>query len=188
MTPERMRRLRRLSTVPRWTTVPMTRRQNVAEHSFHVAWIALELANYNKAVKYGELELSDLLTLALFHDESEAVSGDIATPFKRNWGGDAIKDMEQEYGMGHHYKTLDHQARVIIKLADLIEAFIWLNEEKALGNKLLKPIRDQIGSNIRRTMEDFDFDGATCLHDVIALIIGPKNMIKHPSMEYPGEN
>ena len=166
----------------------MTRRQNVAEHSFHVAWIALELANYNKAVNYGDLELSDLLTLALFHDESEAVSGDIATPFKRNWGGDAVEDIEQEYGMGHHYKTLDYQARVIIKLADLIEALMWLNEEKALGNRLLKSIRNQIVDNIKNTMKDFDFDGPTSLYDVVALIVGPGKMAKHPSMEYPGEN
>ena len=188
MTPERMRRLRRLSTVPRWTTVPMTRRQNVAEHSFHVAWIALELANYNKAVEYGDLELGDLLTLALFHDESEAISGDLATPFKRDWGGDAVEDMEQEYGMGKHFKALDPQAYVIIKMADLIEALMWLNEENALGNKIIEPIQRQIIKNLKKTMTDFDYSGSSNVKDMITEIVGAKKMRIHPSMEYPSEN
>ena len=185
MTPERMRRLRRLSTVPRWTTVPMTRRQNVAEHSFHVAWIVLEIANYSDAVKNGDLELSDLLTLALIHDESEAVSGDLATPFKRHWVADAVNDMEKAYDMGRHFKSLDPQAYAIIKMADLIEAIIWLNEESTLGNKLIKSIQKQIIESLQKVMIDFDYSGPSSTKDMITQIIGAKQMKVHPSMEHP---
>ena len=188
MNEKRMRRLRRLAIVPRWVTVPMTRRQSVAEHSFHVAWIVLWLAERSAAVAQRRISKETLMYVALTHDESESATGDIATPFKK-YIVDEVSDFEYKHGMTSALDPYcDDQFRVIIKLADMIEAAIWIQEEQELGNRTLEPIKKQIWERIDKLIPQFEN-----IHDKLSSwplekdILGLMASLRqdnHPSMEY----
>jgi HD containing hydrolase-like enzyme len=119
---------RRLSTVPRWTIVPTIQRQNVAEHTFHVARTALWLVGeHARAQGNAEDRLSfemDVLRWALQHDEDEAATGDRPTPSKNG---------------KPHYASMPQHA-IVVKVADILEALAFLMEEKLMGNTRLGDI------------------------------------------------
>ena len=70
----------RAREVQRFHTVPLTRPQNIGEHSGNVAWLC--------AWAYGGGVSAGLLTAALCHDLGEYVTGDIPSPAKRTWPSD----------------------------------------------------------------------------------------------------
>ena len=107
---------RRLHFVPRWTIVPTLRRQNVAEHTFGVARIVLWLLKLHESGHEPEFRLS-ALEHALEHDDEEAITGDRPSSSKTR-------------------KTVsgEDQIEVIVKVADCLEALVFLHEEKAMGN------------------------------------------------------
>lgn len=140
---KRLARLRTLSDVPRWCVIRTIRRQNVAEHSFHVAAIALWL---NQFLQIG-IEENYLLKEALFHDEWESITGDTPSNFKH-----VVKkaiDYYEAAKKGHVNIKLR-----IIKLADIIEAMLFIEEEMRLGNKSLQPVFDELMVKGRLVQQD----------------------------------
>lgn len=115
--------LRRLRFVPRWAVVPTLRSQNVAEHSFHTLWIYAWL--YDR-YQFNAPSFYDALRV-LAHDADEAISGDAPGPSKgppNTEGASADKAW--------------------MKVADYLEAGLFLLEEQALGNTCLDPILDDL--------------------------------------------
>lgn len=148
-------RLRRLSVIPRWTTVPTIRGQNTAEHSFHVAWIAAWFGEFSKPNTF---DLARLLWAAIVHDEPEAISGDIASPYKKGAVGEAIKKHESDKGFGIHGMTpLTKQELCILKMADLFEALLFIIEEKHLGNASLDGVYQDIWLKLDKAWEPFEW-------------------------------
>lgn len=124
-----LRWLRRLSVVPRWSVVPMLRQQNVATHSYYVTCIALMLLDYHKKGNDNEFTLS-VLKLALTHDINEAAEGDAPSPSKK-----ATLTRDQVY--------------VVMKVADILEAYMFVQEEMGMGNAigtvgLLEDLEDRL--------------------------------------------
>ena len=77
------------------------------------------------------------------HDESEAISGDIASPYKKGAIGEAIKNYEKAVGLG--LKDSEQViSDLIIKLADLLEALLFTYEEQKMGNQTLEAVQDDI--------------------------------------------
>jgi 5'-deoxynucleotidase YfbR-like HD superfamily hydrolase len=78
--------IRTLTHVPRYATHPMQRTQNVAEHSFYVAYYCMCIWNvfHKRGLDLDAMGagIADLLTQALSHDVEERVSGDIVHNFK----------------------------------------------------------------------------------------------------------
>lgn len=144
MNSKRVRRLRRLSTVRRWAVLPTIRTQSVAEHSFHVAHIALWLLEKLPGVDAEPFPAAferTLLYYALIHDETEAITGDIPSP---GGGNHALpgksKEYEKTFGLGTATLDEDQFDLVIydiLKLADLLEAWLFIKEEQSLGNDTL---------------------------------------------------
>ena len=103
--------------MPRWTIVPLLRAQSVAEHSWAVAILAMELA------KRCGVTPDDVARMAVEHDQSEVVTGDIPTPLKK-----AIVAA----GAGHvvHHSPIDNDNMIetIVKLADTMEALIYVQK------------------------------------------------------------
>lgn len=124
--------LRDLGWIQRWSIVPMFRRQSTAEHSFFVAVYALEL--YEVAI--GGPPGSAFMKWALLHDADEIHSGDIPTPYKRKIG---IKTQPPDLD------PLDIQ---IIRIADILEAYIFLLEEKMLGNYKALKLEEQLSTRL----------------------------------------
>lgn len=114
---------RRLSVVPRWVIVPTIQRQNVAEHSYHVAQTARWLMQFHASrcdadERAWKALTADVIELALDHDRDEAATGDRPTPSKQ----------------GKTYHAGMPQSVIIVKIADILEALAFLHEEKLMGN------------------------------------------------------
>lgn len=74
-------RMRRMHHIGRYSSIPVINRENVAAHSWEVAFysmlIAADLLENNYEVNYGSL-----LKKAISHDVSEVLSGDIIRSYK----------------------------------------------------------------------------------------------------------
>lgn len=113
-----LRWTRRLSVIPRWSVVPVLRRQSVAEHSFHVSTLALWLVRMHARADDGKFEL-EVLRYALTHDVAEASTGDAPSPSKPK-----------------PEPSDEDQVKVVVKCADLLESMLFMYEESLLGNKM----------------------------------------------------
>lgn len=123
-----------LMHVPRWAIVPVGRPQSVAEHTFGVMVILLDLPTVLD-LGVPTHELARCLRVALTHDGDEAWSGDLPGPFKgeltKQDGGLAFNRTLVARGCDWTdaeiapYPTL---YRLMVKLADLIEALVYLTK------------------------------------------------------------
>lgn len=167
---ERLRYSRRLSFVPRWVAVPTIRRQSVAEHAFGVAQTVIWLAPRNARL-VTPLDLLVVLELALQHDNEEAKTGDRPSPNKPR-ATPAPED----------------QVRVMIKVADILEAIAFIHEECLLGNRYsMASIMDDLRARLHDWWVAFDWKpehGRKPLTgDLIAAYLEQVTPKMHPVME-----
>jgi len=134
-----------LSYVPRWSVVPMLKRQTVSDHTYRVMVIYLHLCLV--------LDTTPNLVGALLHDVSECRTGDIPSPAKAH-----IKQQWpalETYGAPWKAPTVDDP---VLVLADQIEAFTWLemwaNKNTAIYQWAHQNILSKIGSIIEE-MDEF---------------------------------
>ncbi len=74
--------LSRLKLINRWSLVRNLRTENVSEHSLQVAFIAHALAVIKNRKFGGNLNAQRIALLAMYHDVSEVITGDLPTPIK----------------------------------------------------------------------------------------------------------
>lgn len=128
----------RIGHIKRWHNVNTIREQTVAEHSYLVTIIALDLFFTIVEPEIHDVSLTNLLIGALFHDAPEAASGDTPTPAKRllrQISGDPLLfDKVDSFllpttpyiggQIGPHIEKF-------IKMADAIEGCHWISENGA---------------------------------------------------------
>lgn len=157
---QRLRRLRRLALVPRWVVVPTLHKQSVAEHSFHVMHIAMWLyqqSAWGKEAKPNEVwQTLSLMYYAMIHDETEAITGDIPSPAGKNHLPGKSKVYEEKFG--HGATGAPEELKQILKMADLLEAWLFVKEDQQLGNDGLWQIEDDIRQRFREIAVDFPTD------------------------------
>lgn len=86
--------LRRLVHTSRFSTVPQSFGESVAEHSYFVAMYARVLSYY--AIKNGHnVNLQEILERALLHDAEEVFSSDIVYPFKHYGDGGLAAEIDK---------------------------------------------------------------------------------------------
>lgn len=131
--------------MPRWTIVRVNHRQNVAEHSFFVALYAFEIAKFLQ----WEGDYERLALHALTHDLDEIVTGDINSPTKQSLDPEAKAGLKRWIDKKMAERSDEHSAysmstsnagiRAIVKLADIVEALLYLAGEMAQGNTNVEP-------------------------------------------------
>lgn len=130
----------RTAHVKRWQIVSVGRSQSVAEHSFLVQIIAIEVS---RQIKYsnkraGPINIEKehaIMRWAMWHDMMEVKTGDINTPIKMKMKQTAGDGWLQaiEYDMSAEYEKISkdtgNTVKDIVKLADYMEALNFLAEE-----------------------------------------------------------
>lgn len=144
----------RLSCILRFNNTPRIASENVAEHSYYVAFLSMLIGDYLES-KGSNIDRLRLLQMALLHDIEEAVSGDILAPikrgaFKEELNKENIKNIMVLTGgleNGEKYATLWREAgseqtleSKIIKLMDRLSCIIYCIREIHLGNKYFSAI------------------------------------------------
>ncbi|MFC4654481.1 MULTISPECIES: 5'-deoxynucleotidase [Rheinheimera] len=72
----------RMKLINRWPLMRNVTTENVAEHSHQVAVVAHMLATIRRELFQGDISPDRVASLALFHDASEVLTGDLPTPVK----------------------------------------------------------------------------------------------------------
>lgn len=115
-----------LSHVPRWSIVPLDRTQSVADHSFRVVVIYLELcARVPWDTNW------ETLMWAIHHDGAESRTADIPGNFKVHLGN--LNDHERHVCGWLNlppfidFARRDSLGKSVVKLADLIETYTFIS-------------------------------------------------------------
>lgn len=145
--------LSRMKDISRWGLMRNTRRENLCEHSFETAVIAHALAVLRNTRFGGHANADRAAVLALFHDATEIVTGDLPTPVK--YYSPRIREAYREVELVAQQKLLgllpedmtdvyrpllgsplesDRELLPLVHAADKISALIKCVEEKRLGN------------------------------------------------------
>ncbi|MGI5877929.1 MAG: 5'-deoxynucleotidase [Christensenellales bacterium] len=72
----------RMKYILRWGLMRNTRPENIAEHSLQVAMVAHALALIRNRRYGGTVDPERVLALSVYHEASEVITGDLATPIK----------------------------------------------------------------------------------------------------------
>jgi 5'-deoxynucleotidase YfbR-like HD superfamily hydrolase len=136
----------RTQYVLRWSMVDTERKQNLAEHHYNVAMIAMR---YCEVLDSPSHIKDRVLKYALVHDLSEVFTGDIPTPTKKHMNTALFDKLDARlFVHGKAILTEDELDVVtfIVKIADLIDAAQYLVKYGMRSNaqKVLDGLRDKI--------------------------------------------
>lgn len=159
--------LSKLKFIFRWGLKRNIRSENVQEHSHEVAVIAHGLALIRNRMFDGNVDANRIAVLALFHDASEVLTGDLPAPIK--YFNPKIKDaykgiervaeeklvemlpeaLQQDYAAILLQGDLDKEEKAIIKAADLISAYIKCLEETQAANNEFEVAKDRVSNMLK---------------------------------------
>ncbi len=142
----------RMKFIRRWGLMKSVTEENIAEHSAQVAQLAHALALIRNKKFGGSLNADRIATMALYHETSEVMTGDLPTPIK--YYNDSIRRSYKEIEHTANRQLLsklpeefreDYRALIepepdsdehrIIKAADKLSAYIKCLEELQSGNR-----------------------------------------------------
>ena len=156
----------RMKYINRWGLMRNVRTENIAEHSLDVAFIAHALGIIKNKRYGGNIDSEHLALLAMYHDCSEIITGDLPTPVKyySNDIKSAYKqvesvakevmlsylpsDIREEYEKLFYKKENEEYLWRLVKAADRISALIKCIEEKRMGNKDFEKAEESILTSI----------------------------------------
>ena len=155
----------RLRHIRRWGLMRSALPENDAEHSLQVAMIAHGLAVIARDRYHRDVEPEHVLALAVYHDATEVITGDMPTPVKYHsdtlrGAYKALEDMAADRLIAMLPESMqpsfapclrpeEDSAWQLVKAADKISAYIKCVEEQRAGNHEF----DAAGENIRASLE-----------------------------------
>jgi len=160
---------RRLSYVQRWAIVPKIRNQSVAEHSYYVALYTKGMCD---TMGLSSEETTEALSYALVHDMAEAFTGDIPSPLKRRLSDYDSAEKAIKHWMMDESPATSSLTKKLVKIADLLDAVVWLTEEEGMGNTRLTKLRREITKLLERAIDSLGADcTAADVEDFVSRII-----------------
>ncbi len=168
--------LYRLRFIQRWSLMRNAVPESVAEHSFQVALLAHALCAIGNTVFGRDVPAERVVTLALFHDAEEVITGDIPTPVKHH-NADILRSLRQiealasERLLGMVPKVLAATYRPLlhgpdrdpellrwVKAADKLDAYLKCATEVAVGNREFIVAKRQLADALRElAMPEVDY-------------------------------
>lgn len=166
-------RLKTMSSIRRFGTLPMIEEETVAAHSYNVAIFALMIADYEGLP---EVKVEALLRKALFHDFEETILSDIPHPIKHRFKGGMLgkllKEIVPELVEQEVFKELPERLRRIyvasalrskddlegrlVEAGDAMDIVMTSLRELKLGNRYFESIFD-IGLQMLERHKHFKF-------------------------------
>lgn len=159
--------LSRMKYINRWGLMNNTRSENISEHSLQVAMIAHCLVLIHNKRFGGNLDPERAAILAVFHDTTEIITGDMPTPIKyyNSKIKNAYRDIEENAAdqlvnmLPDDFRddinsiikmngSGDEQLRLFVKAADKLSALIKCIEEQRMGNDEFRKAQDTILNSI----------------------------------------
>ena len=148
--------LSRLKLISRWPLMRNVRTENVSEHSLQVAFVAHALAIIKNRKFNGNVNPERVALLAMYHDASEVLTGDMPTPIKYYNPQIAHEykkiekvaqqkliemlppELQNDFRplLEEHYYTEDE--KLVVKQADALCAYLKCLEELSAGNNEFK--------------------------------------------------
>ncbi len=145
--------LSRMKFIRRWGLMHTTYPENIQEHSLRVAMVAQALAIIRNRVFGGDVNPERTAVLALYHDASEVLTGDLPAPVK--YFNPEIKtayheieaaagkrllnmipdELREDYQAFFLAEEADRVHRTLVKAADKLCAYIKCLEEVGAGNQ-----------------------------------------------------
>jgi len=159
----------RLRYIERWSLMRNTVKENVAEHSFHVAILTHVLCTIANEVYGRQVPTDRIVSMALFHDATEVFTGDIPTPVKHHnpkilsnfreieqLAAERLLDMVPAKLHGVYEPLIDTkkasyepELKKYVKAADLLDAYLKCVTELSAGNKEFGSAKKQIEQAIQ---------------------------------------
>ncbi|MBE5778452.1 MAG: 5'-deoxynucleotidase [Clostridiales bacterium] len=153
--------LDRMKLIRRWGLMRNTEPENDMEHSLQTAFIAHGLANISLSRFGREIRPEHVAVMAMYHDVSEVMTGDLPTPIK--YKNPAIKDAYQEveksareqllhmlpgdlrFGYAEYIQPDETSLEwKLVKAADRISAYLKCLTEEKLGNREFVQAKESI--------------------------------------------
>ena len=154
--------LARMKYIHRWALMRNSHEENISEHSLEVAVLSHALAVIGKKRLQKEYDIEHIVLLAMYHDCTEIITGDMPTPVK--YGNPDIQsaykqmereaafrllnmlpeDLREEYEPFFVERPGDGQAHLIVKAADKLSALIKCIEEEKAGNQEFQKAKETI--------------------------------------------
>lgn len=142
----------RMKYINRWGLMRNAVTENISEHSLETAFIAHVLALYRNVRFGGNVDPERTALLAMYHDVTEIITGDLPTPvkyyneeIKRQYG--RVEEIAGEKIVGYlpedlreYYRPLmgkteeESELWLLVKAADKLSALIKCIEERNMGN------------------------------------------------------
>ena len=160
--------LSRMKFIHRWGLMRNTLVENIQEHSLQVAMIAHALALIRNRLFAGGLDPERVMVLAVYHDVSEVITGDLPTPLKyfnpeisrayseieqvaRRKLWDMIPaELKADYRTVLFQENADTEGWNVVKAADKISAYVKCLEELKAGNQEFAKAKESIEREIAR--------------------------------------
>ena len=142
----------RMKYINRWALMRNTINENISEHSLEVAFIAHVLALIRNKRFGGNVSPERCALLAMYHDVTEIITGDLPTPIKYysheiKGAYDAIEqkakntlvsylpdDLKEDFEPLFCKTSQEEEAWTLVKAADKLSALIKCLEERQMGN------------------------------------------------------
>ena len=158
----------RMKYINRWGLMNNTKYENLSEHSLQVAMLAHCLVLIHNKRFAGSLNAERASILAVFHDSTEIITGDMPTPIKyfNNTIKDAYKDIENAAAdrlcsllpedfredmelIIKQNSDEDKELKKFVKAADRFSALIKCIEELRMGNEEFRQAKTGIEKSIQ---------------------------------------
>lgn len=168
--------LSRLKLINRWPLMRNVRTENVSEHSLQVAFVAHALAIIKNRKFNGQVNPERIALMAMYHDTSEVLTGDMPTPTKyynpqitieykkiekiaQNKLIDMLpKEFQEDFRPLIDDDFYSQEEKHIVKQADALCAYLKTIEELSAGNNEFKLAEQRLkGTLSERGSPEMDY-------------------------------